>query len=69
MSINLSGGKTLKQMIQVVFLYFGLLPDLALGGILIALKLPLLAALAVVLINTALSFLFLLLASLNMGRK
>ncbi len=69
MSINLSGGKTLKQMIQVVFLYFGLLPDLALGGILVALKLPLLAALAVVLINTALTFLFLLLASLNMGRK
>ena len=69
MSTGVNAGKMLKQMIQIIFIYFGLLPDLAAGGILIALKLPLLAALAVTLINTALSLLFLYLASLNMGKK
>ena len=69
MSVNVNAGKTLKQMIQVVFIYFGLLPDIVVIGVLLILKMPLLAALAVTLINLALSALFLFFASLLMGRK
>ena len=69
MSVNVNAGKTLKQMIQVVFIYFGLLPDIVVIGVLLILKMPLLAALAVTLINLALSALFLFFASLLMVRK
>ncbi|MBO4872112.1 MAG: hypothetical protein J5496_01705 [Lachnospiraceae bacterium] len=69
MSVNVNAGKTLKAMVQVVFLYFGLLPDAAIVGLLLLLKLPLLAVLAVTLFNFALSALFLFFASLTMGKK
>ncbi len=69
MSVNVNAGKTLKQMIQVIFIYFGLLPDIVVVGVLLILKLPVLAALAVTLINLGLSALFLFFASLLMGRK
>lgn len=69
LSVNVNAGKTLKAMIQVVFLYFGLLPDIIIVGILLMLKMPVLAVLAVTGINVALSALFLLFASLVMGKK
>ena len=69
LSVNVNAGKTLKAMIQVVFIYFGLLPDIVIVGILLLLKMPVLAVLAVTGINFALSALFLFFASLTMGRK
>ena len=69
MSVNVNAGKTLKQMIQVIFIYFGLLPDIIVVGVLLVLGLPVLAVLAVTLINTALTVLFLFFASLLMERE
>lgn len=69
LSANVNAGNTLKQMVQVFFIYFGLLPDILIVGGLLLLGMPLLAALAVTGFNLALSALFLLFASLMMGRK
>ena len=69
LSVNVNAGKILKQMIQVIFLYFGLLPDLLIGGLLYFLGLPFLALLLVTIVNFALAALFVYLASLFIGRK
>lgn len=69
MSVRVNAGGTLKQLIQIAFIYFGLLPDVAIVGGLLLLKLPLAAILAVTAVNTALSALFLLLAAAFMGKK
>ena len=69
LSVSVNAGKTLKQMIQIVFVYFGLLPDIIIVGLLLLAGLPLVAVLVVTLINAGLSALFIFLASLFMGRK
>ena len=69
MSVRVNAGNTLKQLIQIVFIYFGLLPDVLIVGGLLLLKLPLVAVLAVTGANTALAALFLLLASAFLGKK
>ena len=69
MSVRVNAGSTLKQLVQIIFIYFGLLPDVAVVGVLLLLKLPLAAVLAVTAVNTALSALFLLLATAFMGKK
>ncbi len=63
-SVNVSAGKTLKQLIQVMFVYFGLIPDaaiIAIGGGLGFLA-PAIAVAAV--FNVGAALLFLLFASL-----
>ncbi len=69
LSVNVNAGGTLKQMTQVFFIYFGLLPDILIVGGLLLIGMPVLAALAGAGFNLALSALFLLFASLLMGRK
>ena len=69
LSVSVNAGQTLKSMVQLIFIYFGILPDLVLAGILISLGQPFFAMLAVTAFNLALSALFLYFASLLMGRK
>ena len=68
LSVNASAGNTLKGLLQVAFLYFGLLPDAAAVGVLLLLGQPLIALLAVTGVNAALAALFLLLAAASMGK-
>lgn len=68
LSVNVNAGKTLKNMIQVIFVDFGLLPDLLIAGVMILLGLPLLAMVVMTGLNLALSALFLFFASLALGR-
>ena len=65
-SVNLAN--KLKALLQIAFIYFGLLPDIAAVGILLLLGQPLIAALAVTGVNLALASLFLLLAAKTMGK-
>jgi len=69
LSVNVNAGATLKQMIQIVFIYFGLLPDILIIGLFLILRLPLAAALAVTVFNFGLAALFLFFASLVIDRK
>ena len=69
MSVNTNVGSKLRGVLQIIFLYFGLLPDIAAVGVLLLLGLPLIAALAVTGVNAALAALFLLLAAAAMGKN
>ena len=53
-----SAGKTLKQMIQIFFIYFGLLPDIALIAVGLAMNLFLPMVLIAAVLNLGLGFLF-----------
>ena len=57
-SIPESIGKTIRQVIQIMFIYFGLLPDIAVIAIGIAFKHPFLGLSAAALVNAALGFVF-----------
>lgn len=60
-------GKTLKQMAQVIFIYFGLLPDIILIVVLTVLHLPVLAVFLVSVLNTLLAGLFMYFSSAVLG--
>lgn len=68
LSINVSGGNTLKGLLQIAFIYFGLLPDAAAVGLFLLLGQPILALFAVTALNAAFAALFLLLAAAAMGK-
>ena len=68
MSVSINLANKLKALLQIAFLYFGLLPDIAAVGVLLLLGLPLMAAVAVTGVNAALAALFLLLAAGIMGK-
>ena len=68
MSVSVNLANKLKALLQIAFIYFGLLPDIAVIGIFLLLGLPLIAALAVSGINLALAALFLLLAAGTMRK-
>ncbi len=63
-SVPVSAGKTLKQVVQIMFIYFGLLPDVVIliVGLVLGLVAP--AAIAAALFNFALGALFLALTPL-----
>ena len=69
MSVSVNAGKMIKQMVQAMFIYFGLLPDIGLVILLSSLGLTAWAALGIALVNLLLTGLFLYLASLVMGTK
>ncbi|MBP5224737.1 MAG: hypothetical protein J6Z38_04065, partial [Lachnospiraceae bacterium] len=69
MSAGVNAGKLIKQMAQVLFIYFGLVPDALLIILLMPMGLPWVAALAVTAVNLLLTGLFLYLASLTIGTK
>ncbi len=64
----MSGGNTLKGLLQIAFIYFGLLPDVAAVGLFLLLGQPILALFAVTALNAAFAALFLLLAAAAIGK-
>ena len=69
LSAGVNAGKLIKQMGQVLVIYFGLIPDALLVILLVTAGLPVAAALAVTALNLLLTGLFLYLASLTVGTK
>ncbi len=63
LSTPTSAGKIVKQMVQVLFIYFGLLPDIGIVAAFLAMGQPVMAALGAAICNVLLGLLFFALAS------
>lgn len=63
LSTPVSAGKVIKQLVQILFLYFGLLPDIAIVAGFLVVGQPVAAALCVTVLNVFLGVLFFALAS------
>ena len=68
-SVPVSAGKTVKQVVQVMFIYFGLLPDAAIMAIGLVTGHPALGALGAAAVNLVLGFLFFALSPLFLDPK
>ncbi|MBE6989898.1 MAG: CPBP family intramembrane metalloprotease [Ruminococcaceae bacterium] len=64
LSVPVSAGKTIKQVVQVMFLYFGLLPDIAVMAIALVTGHPVAGILGCVVVNAALGLVFFFLSPL-----
>ena len=58
LSVPVSAGKTLKQIIQIMFIYFGLLPDIAIIAVGFVFEFPVIALIGAAALNIFLGFLF-----------
>ena len=58
LSVPVSAGKTLKQIIQIMFIYFGLLPDIAIIAIGFVFEFAVIALIGAAALNVFLGFLF-----------
>ena len=67
LSVPVKAGAPVKSMVQVLFFYIGLIPDVLIVGLCLFLQMPLLAVLLVTLVNLGLAALFMLFAALAMG--
>lgn len=67
LSVPVAAGKMLKQIVQIMFVYFGLLPDIGILAVGIALGHVAVAVLAAFAINAVLGFLFFGLSPLFLG--
>lgn len=63
LSVPISIGKTIKQLIQILFIYFGLIPDAVILAVAMVTKHTSLGALGTAAVNVLLGFLFLSLAA------
>ncbi len=63
-SVPISAGKTLKQVVQIMFIYFGLLPDIIVVAMALVLSTPLVAILGVLAVNLILSAVFFVLTTI-----
>ena len=68
MSSPVGAGKTIRQMAQLLFIYFGLLPDILIVGLALMAGLPVIAVILGTLINFGLAALFMYLSSRIVGR-
>ncbi len=59
LSVPVAAGKTLKQFVQIMFIYFGLIPDIAIMAVAIVTKHTALGAILAAVLNLALGFIFL----------
>ena len=59
LSVPVAAGKTLKQFVQIMFIYFGLIPDAAIMAVALVTKHTALGAILAAVLNLALGFLFL----------
>jgi len=57
-SVPVSAGKTLKQVVQIMFIYFGRLPDIAIIAVALVFEAPALGALGCATVNLLLGLLF-----------
>ncbi len=62
-SVPISAGKTLKQVVQIMFIYFGLLPDIIVVAMALVLSTPLTAILGVLAVNLIFSTVFFILTT------
>jgi len=69
LSVPVSAGKMIKQLIQILFIYFGLLPDIAIMAIGLVFEQPVLAAIGCVLVNILLGLVFFFLTPLFLEPK
>ncbi len=59
LSVPVSAGKMVKQLVQILFIYFGLLPDIGIMAVGIVLGHPAIAAIVATAVNAGLGFVFL----------
>lgn len=69
LSVPVSAGKMVKQFVQVLFVYFGLLPDVAIIAVGFVFHFPVAAVLASAAVNVGLGLLFLTLAATYLEPK
>ena len=69
LSVPVSAGKTIKQLVQILFIYFGLLPDIAIMAIGLTFGQPVLAAIGCAVINILLGLVFFFLTPLFLEPK
>jgi len=69
LSVPVSAGKMIKQLIQILFIYFGLLPDIAIMAVGLVFGKPVLAALGCTFVNILLGLVFFFLAPLFLEPK
>ncbi len=69
LSVPVSAGKMIKQLIQILFIYFGLLPDIAIMAIGLVFEQPVLGAIGCVLVNILLGLVFFFLTPLFLEPK
>jgi len=68
-SVPVSAGKMVKQLVQIMFIYFGLLPDVAIMAIGLTFDQPVLAAIGCTVINVLLGLVFFFLSPLFLEPK
>lgn len=69
LSVPVSAGKTIKQLVQILFIYFGLLPDIAIMAIGLVFEQTLLAAIGCTVVNILLGLVFFFLTPLFLEPK
>ena len=69
LSVPVSAGKMIKQLVQILFIYFGLLPDIAIMAIGLVFEQPVLAAIGCVVVNILLGLVFFFLTPLFLEPK
>lgn len=69
LSVPVSAGKMIKQLVQILFIYFGLLPDIAIMAIGLVFEQTLLAAIGCVVVNILLGLVFFFLTPLFLEPK
>ena len=69
LSVPVSAGKMIKQLIQILFIYFGLLPDIAIMAVGLVFGKPVLAALGCTFVNILLGLVFFFLTPLFLEPK
>ena len=68
-SVPVSAGKMVKQLVQIMFIYFGLLPDVAIMAVGLTFDQPVLAAIGCTVINILLGLVFFFLSPLFLEPK
>ena len=68
-SVPVSAGKMVKQLVQIMFIYFGLLPDVAIMAVGLTFDQPVLAAIGCTVINVLLGLVFFFLSPLFLEPK
>lgn len=68
-SVPVSAGKIVKQLVQIMFIYFGLLPDVAIMAVGLTFDQPVLAAIGCTVINILLGLVFFFLSPLFLEPK
>ena len=69
LSVPVSAGKMIKQLVQILFIYFGLLPDIAIMAVGLAFGYPVVAAVGCAVINILLGLVFFALTPLFLEPK